>query len=508
MSKILVFGGTTEGRQLTEILARNNIDCDLCVATDYGEQVVEESNALSRSELGRIHIKQGRLSSEEMAGLAKINSYSAIIDATHPFAVEVSNNIYKSFSNTHTVIRLERNLSHNKNNNIEYFESTSECEKALLRFIQIEKDSKILLTTGSKDLHIFCSNEQLRKNIIARVLPSIESLRICEKNGLSGKQIIAMQGPFSKEINKISIKDYCINLLVTKESGRTGGLEEKIEAAEECRIKCFVIRPEKSRKEEEYNIEHVFSIKETCLRISEILKEKIETACCLNISLCGIGVGNVNLLTKEAELCIEKADFVFGAPRMLENVPSKAKKFPFYLSKDIIPVLKKIQTENFNDVNIAILFSGDSGFFSGAGKLRTELISLNNTNVKVLPGISSMSYLSAKSGISYDNAAIVSLHGVDEEIWKMKLENALKNSNSTAVFFITSGSEDILRIAEVIKVVQKNTQLNYKYKIVLGFQLSYDDEKIMTLSVDSADFIDECGQSLKKGLYCGFIVRE
>ncbi len=60
--------------------------------------------------------------------------------------------------------------------------------------------------------------------------------------GLSPRNILAIQGPFSKEMNKVMIKDYNIQFLVTKASGRAGGFKEKIDAALESDIKVLVLR--------------------------------------------------------------------------------------------------------------------------------------------------------------------------------------------------------------------------------------------------------------------------
>lgn len=500
-SKILIFGGTTEGRELAEILAKNKTECELHVATEYGGQVVENSD-LPQDALSLIHIKTGRLSKEQMRALSETGNYKVVVDATHPFATEVSENIRGSFCNK-TIIRLERNLNHIEEKNLFYFDDAAECEKSLEKFAEKNLDARILLTTGSKDLHIFCQNENLRKNLVARVLPSVESLKICEENKLEGKQIIAMQGPFSQKMNEAQIRDYKIQILVTKESGRVGGVDEKIEAAKNCGIKCFVIRhSERSEESQSRNYITTSSVRETCENLSKILSKKILSTAKLKISLCGIGMGNPKNLTREVEDAIQNAELVFGARRMIENLETSAKRFPFYLAKDIIPELEKAQSENFDEVKAAVLFSGDTGFFSGAAKLYSELKKLENAEVKILPGISSMSYLAAKSGISYENTKIISTHGVDEKIWKPELQSALeKMVDKNSVFFITSGAEDVQKIGKIVYSVGNNRHLHNIFKIILGFNLSYRDENVLDLTAEGCEKIN------KKGLYCGFILQ-
>ena len=85
---------------------------------------------------------------------------------------------------------------------------------------------------------------------MARVLPGLESVQLCYDAGLTGKQIIAMQGPFSEQMNRTIIGEYGISALVMKESGKTGGADEKLRAAKAAGISCYVIRRPVENKQE------------------------------------------------------------------------------------------------------------------------------------------------------------------------------------------------------------------------------------------------------------------
>ena len=74
----------------------------------------------------------------------------------------------------------------------------------------------ILLTTGSKELSVYASSEKIKNRLYVRVLPGLESLHICMEQGISGKQIIALQGPFSEEMNTAILHQYQIQCMVTK----------------------------------------------------------------------------------------------------------------------------------------------------------------------------------------------------------------------------------------------------------------------------------------------------
>ena len=231
MSEVLIFAGTSEGRVLTQILAGSEIPCCVCVATEYGSRVLKE-----QEELSGIRILTGRLDREQMQTLMAAG-FSAVVDATHPFAVEVSDNIKAAAQAAGIpLLRLLRPQAGGKRDGI-VFADAAEAARALGK-----TRGNILLTTGSKDLQVYAADPQLRPRLFVRVLPREDSLRSCLEAGLSGRQIIAMQGPFSQQMNEAVIREFDIKVLITKESGRSGGFMEKITAGRNCGITAVVIR--------------------------------------------------------------------------------------------------------------------------------------------------------------------------------------------------------------------------------------------------------------------------
>jgi precorrin-2 dehydrogenase/sirohydrochlorin ferrochelatase/precorrin-6A/cobalt-precorrin-6A reductase len=105
-----------------------------------------------------------------------------------------------------------------------------------------DKAGNIFLTTGSKELRHFSSGE-FAGRVYARVLPFDESLRACREADIAAKNVIAMQGPFTEELNRAVIRMVNASWLVSKETGAEGGFEEKVSAAlaENCRV--VAIRP-------------------------------------------------------------------------------------------------------------------------------------------------------------------------------------------------------------------------------------------------------------------------
>ena len=88
MKKVLIFSGTTEGRLLAETLSENGIPCIVSVATEYGEIVMPH--------LAGVTVHRGRMDVGQMMEYMTEQDVSAVVDATHPFATAVSENIKES----------------------------------------------------------------------------------------------------------------------------------------------------------------------------------------------------------------------------------------------------------------------------------------------------------------------------------------------------------------------------------------------------------------------------
>ena len=88
MCKILLFGGTTEGRELSEFLVNNRIPSVVCAATAYGGSLSASSE--------EVRVLTERLDAAEMEALMKTEQPELVIDATHPYAAEVTENIQQA----------------------------------------------------------------------------------------------------------------------------------------------------------------------------------------------------------------------------------------------------------------------------------------------------------------------------------------------------------------------------------------------------------------------------
>ena len=121
-------------------------------------------------------------------------------------------------------------------NGIIHVKNTAEA----VRYLS-EKEGNIFLTTGSKELVLWQGLPGHLERIFARVLPVEASVHICRELGYSGRHIIAMQGPFSAEMNYIQLKEFQCSYMVTKDGGDTGGFKEKVQAAKKAGATAVVI---------------------------------------------------------------------------------------------------------------------------------------------------------------------------------------------------------------------------------------------------------------------------
>lgn len=259
MSNLLVFAGTTEGRELLEALSRSvggsGLTVHACVATDYGRELLPEG-------LKHIQVSAGRLTEDEMTALMKEKRFDYVIDTTHPYARLASENIRAACRRAGCeYIRVLRSSGVKDQMDCLFFGSHEEVADYLN-----QTEGNVLLTIGSKELSKYAKVRDYQKRLFPRVLPMIEVVESCYELGFSGKQLICMQGPFTADMNAALIRQIGARYLVTKDSGETGGFLEKYQSARETGTELLVV----GREEEEDGIspEALLKLLETNYHIS------------------------------------------------------------------------------------------------------------------------------------------------------------------------------------------------------------------------------------------------
>jgi len=250
--KLVIFGGTTEGRRLSKLLAEAGASVTVCVATEYGEE--------EQGSVPGVATRTGPLSAEEKQRL--LRDAALCVDATHPYASHVTGSVKTACKEANVeYIRLLRPACDTAGALV--FDSAADAAEWLR-----ERDGRILLTTGAKELSAYACLDPAR--LIPRVLPSHEALNACEALGIPHRNIIAMQGPFTAELNAATIRKYGVRYVVTKDGGGPGGFPEKAQAAKDTGAQLIVLRrPEESG----LGFDEVLNLCKTRIRAANIVEQ-------------------------------------------------------------------------------------------------------------------------------------------------------------------------------------------------------------------------------------------
>lgn len=258
---ILLFAGTTEGHRLFHVLSGAKISVTASVATEYGKECLSAAPG---------QVLTGRLEEKEMEALLGTGKYTLVVDATHPYAVQVTENIQQACRHVGIpYFRLLREQGQEKGKDLYLF---SALEDAVAFLAQTQ--GPILSTLGSKELPTLTALPDWQQRVFARVLPLPAAVIQAQELGLPAGQLICMQGPFSKELNLAMLRQYRCRWLLTKDSGRAGGFEEKRLAAQEAGVGLVLIgRPQEKQKGASYK-EVLAAVLNRC-GIPQELKEEI-----------------------------------------------------------------------------------------------------------------------------------------------------------------------------------------------------------------------------------------
>lgn len=238
--------GTSEGKKILSLLNKYTDLIFVSTATTYGGELLKEYKFKA--------MNTKPLNLEELVEQLKINEVKLLVDATHPYAVVVSENAMEACKMLNIkYVRYDRPSVSQKYK--EKVISVKNYEELQERLKGIE--GTILNTTGSRNIERFL-DMKLKNRIVHRVLPSVEVMEKCFSLGLRPEDIVAIKGPISYELNCSFIREYNAEAIVLKDSGTQGGTEEKIIAALDCSIPVFLLE----RNEVKYDNDLVFSSEE------------------------------------------------------------------------------------------------------------------------------------------------------------------------------------------------------------------------------------------------------
>lgn len=484
MAKVVIFGGTCEGRLIGEAFAGTKLELHICVATEYGASLLPDCE--------NIHIHAGRMEQAEMEAFLDGLGAECCLDATHPYAAAVTRNIRAACRHGGLpYIRVLRREEKADAAAVVYQESVADAVNYLA-----STEGNIFITTGSKELEAYTKLPGYRQRCFARVLPTFSVMEKCKALGFEGKNLIGMQGPFSEELNLAMLRQVNASWLVTKNSGKEGGYPEKCEAALRAGAGIVVIgRPAETSENVMELAEALDYLRTLCgtkkgdLGQAETLSEglcpvlpKDGQAFRQQVYLVGMGPGREEMLTKEALECLERCDVLIGAKRMLEIWPGHVSKpcYVCYRKEEIHDFLK-----NHPEYKRAcILYSGDIGFYSGAKGMR-ELGA--KFELHPICGISSPLYFLNRLGVPWEDVRLVSCHGQ-----RINLFSEIRFGHRVCTLL---GERDT-----VAKICRKLIEAGMEgVRVTVGERLSYPEERI--LSGPPRDFAERETDSLAVALF-------
>jgi len=224
---ILVFAGTIDGRELAEIIKNNNYKCIVSVFGENAVSLIKGQTVVS-----------GGMNYNEMLNFFNKHKITTVVDASHPFATDVSNNAILACENANiNYIRFERGSISYDYSNITLFNSHQDVIDELNK-----SNGNIFLTIGTRTLELYTKGINNIERLTTRVLSDLKSVEKCVSLGLTPKQIIAICGTFSTELNYRMFSEFNANVVVTKESGKIGGVLEKIDAAKMLDIPIYIVK--------------------------------------------------------------------------------------------------------------------------------------------------------------------------------------------------------------------------------------------------------------------------
>lgn len=239
----IIIAGTTEGRQIIGALNRRGLKLAVTVATALGRQVLDGVDGIEDTE-----VFEGRRDEQGFCELFDRLAPVLVVDASHPFAVEVSRTVRAACAAKNVryirYVRPEGQGTALEKQSSEVLLPVHEAADAHEAAAFIRRiPGNILLTTGANTVRIYADEiPDFYERCYIRVLDTELSRKGCRAAGVPEAHVIAADPPFSCDDNVKLIERFSIKALVSKDSGTAGGLPEKLAAARQTGIPVILIR--------------------------------------------------------------------------------------------------------------------------------------------------------------------------------------------------------------------------------------------------------------------------
>ena len=185
------------------------------------------------------------------------------------------------------------------------------------------------------------------------------------------------------------------------------------------------------------------------------------------LSLIGMGPGHIDYVTPEAAAAIRGADIVLAFDRVAET--AEHFRTPILRIRRLDEIFAHLAPER----DVALLVSGDPGFFSMLEYLNTQRVEIR----RVIPGISSLQYFMAALRKSWHGVTSLSLHGRDADL------TALKQVRIAAILTDKTNTPHLIS--------KRLYQMGLRGRFYVGSHLSYPNERLLAARI--GDDIDDDG---------------
>ena len=226
----IVIAGTSESRQMIEEELKKGKKILASVATDLGAQMLEEY---------QIDVHIGRLDLDGFLSFFQENPCEKIIDASHPFAKIVTETVQEAAGQLG--IPYERYERKNLTYDYEKIIRVADVEAAIE--VLNQTTGNILLTTGVNTCGRYQASVRDASNrVYVRVLDNEASYQGCQKAGYAPDHVFGEMPPYTVEDNLRLLHKIHATVMVSKDSGKTGGVDVKVQACKEAGIPMILIQ--------------------------------------------------------------------------------------------------------------------------------------------------------------------------------------------------------------------------------------------------------------------------
>lgn len=245
--KIWLIGGTSDSATIAKVLGANSLPFVVTVTTTTARTLYADN----------VEIAVGCMDRQTMQSFCRQNQITLVVDASHPYAVEVSSQAIATAAKLNIpYLRYERVHYHAAVETESIIELDSFDRLLTSKYLE---NQRVLLTVGCKALPRFAS-WQSKATLFARILPKIASLSTAIAAGFTSDRLIAIRPPLTIATETALWQQWNISLVVTKASGLAGGENIKRQVAANLNVPLVIItRPQIAYPQQTSEIEQVLA---------------------------------------------------------------------------------------------------------------------------------------------------------------------------------------------------------------------------------------------------------